>query len=70
MMENVANHLKNNFELDPEVGAVIVGFDQFISYPKMMKAASYLKNKDCIFIATNTDEQFPHEGGDIVIPGW
>lgn len=69
ILESVAIHLKNNFELDPEVGAVVVGFDQFISYPKMMKAASYLKNKDCIFIATNTDEQFPHEGGNIVIPG-
>lgn len=68
-MENLPTHVKNHFELDPEVGAVIVGFDHFISYPKMMKAASYLKKKDCIFIATNTDEQFPHSGGNIVIPG-
>jgi len=69
MQENLVNHLQNHFELDPEVGAVVVGFDQHISYPKMMKAASYLGNKECIFIATNTDEQFPHAGGQIIIPG-
>lgn len=41
-------------ELDPEVKAVIVGFDFDISYPKMIRACTYAKNvPDELFIATN-----------------
>ncbi|CAG7838197.1 unnamed protein product [Allacma fusca] len=67
MVTWAADHLDKT-SLDPDVGAVIVGFDHHFSYSKLFKAASYLKDPNCIFIATNTDESFP-SGEKMVIPG-
>jgi phosphoglycolate phosphatase len=58
-----------DLKLDPDVGAVIVGFDEYISYPKILKAANYLNDPDCLFIATNMDERAPGSPNNYVIPG-
>jgi len=55
--------------LNPDVRAVIAGFDINISFKKILKGASYANIPGSIFIATNTDEQFPMKGTDLVIPG-
>ena len=56
-----------NIKIEPGVGAVIIGFDEHMSYSKMTKAATYLMDEDCLFLATNTDENFP--GETIMYPG-
>jgi len=52
--------------LVPEVAAVLVGFDGSFQYWNLLMAASYLANKEVIFVATNTDENFLR--GGLIIP--
>ncbi|KAJ3022816.1 hypothetical protein HKX48_005149 [Thoreauomyces humboldtii] len=53
---------------DPSVGAVLLGFDLDINYKKLAKAFTYLHHdKDCHFLATNSDTTFP--AGGTVYPG-
>ncbi|XP_060942592.1 glycerol-3-phosphate phosphatase-like [Limanda limanda] len=54
--------------LDPEVRAVVVGFDEHFSYMKLNRALQYLSREDCLFVGTNRDSRLPLEGGKF-IPG-
>ncbi|RWS03196.1 Phosphoglycolate phosphatase-like protein [Dinothrombium tinctorium] len=58
-----------DFDLDPNVKAVAVGFDNQLSFPKLAKACSYVKNPKCLFIATNRDETYPSSKPEVVVPG-
>ncbi|KAL7750504.1 hypothetical protein RI367_004278 [Sorochytrium milnesiophthora] len=59
---------------DPQIGAVLCGFDVHINYNKLAKAYTYLQNPDCLFLATNTDATYPFGGrtfpgtGSLVAP--
>ncbi|PKK74565.1 HAD-like protein [Rhizophagus irregularis] len=49
-----------NIKQDPEVGAVLCGFDININYLKYAKAYTYLhSNPECLFLLTNDDPTFP-----------
>ena len=58
-------------ELDPDVGAVVVGFDNQISFPKLVKACSYVNRPNNLFIASNADESYPSPRNkpEILVPG-
>jgi len=48
---------------DESVGAVLCGLDQHISYKKISKAFTYLRQEPTVeFIATNTDSTYPTHG--------
>ncbi|CAI2181028.1 5510_t:CDS:2 [Funneliformis geosporum] len=57
-----------NIKQDPEVGAVLCGFDIHVNYLKYAKAFTYLNsNPECLFFLTNDDPTFPANG--TVYPG-
>lgn len=57
------------FKVDKDVGAVVIGFDNQVSFKKLAKACSYVKRPDCLFVASNADESFPSISPDIFVPG-
>jgi len=66
--EQDISYFEKDFEKDPEIGAVIVGFDEHFSYPKMVKASIYLRDTNVHFIGTNLDERLPLSK-NVIIPG-
>ncbi|KAK9530648.1 hypothetical protein VZT92_012136 [Zoarces viviparus] len=57
-----------NVPLDPDVKAVVVGFDEHFSFMKVNRAMQYLTQPGCLFVGTNRDTRLPLEGGKAV-PG-
>jgi 4-nitrophenyl phosphatase len=54
---------------DPDVGAVMCGFDSKTNYHKLAKAHRFLReNEGCHFILTNDDSTFPAADG-LLYPG-
>lgn len=62
---------EKTIKLDPLVKCVVVGFDYYFNYAKLVTATSYAyKRPEVLFIATNDDAQYPRSGlTDVVIPG-
>ncbi|PIO77131.1 phosphoglycolate/pyridoxal phosphate phosphatase family protein [Teladorsagia circumcincta] len=58
-----------DLEVEPsKVGAVVIGYERHFNYHKLMKATNYLKQRHCLFLATNEDETCPGPNPDVVIP--
>jgi len=60
---------KIDFELDPEVTAVVAGMDINIDYNKLAIAASYVAHQNCPLYATNTDAALPGPQPNLLLPG-
>lgn len=58
----------SNCALDPDVRAVLVGYDEKFSFIKLAKACCYLRDAECLFLATDPDPWHPLRGGRIT-PG-
>ena len=62
---------EGDIDLDPDVGAVVVGFDPDFDYAKLLKASCYLlRDPNCLFLATNMDEKYPVIGTPYHLPGF
>ncbi|XP_029564330.1 pyridoxal phosphate phosphatase [Salmo trutta] len=57
-----------DYPLDPDVKAVLVGYDEKFDFIKLAKACCYLQNTECLFLATDPDPWHPLRGGRIT-PG-
>ncbi|XP_051540721.1 chronophin-like [Myxocyprinus asiaticus] len=57
-----------NCPLDPDVKAVLVGYDENFTFMKLAKACCYLRNSECLFLATDPDPWHPLRGGRVT-PG-
>ncbi|KAK6053481.1 phosphoglycolate/pyridoxal phosphate phosphatase family protein [Cooperia oncophora] len=56
-----------DIELTEDV-AVVVGYEKHFNYHKLMKAANYLRQRHCLFLATNEDETCPGPNPNVVTP--
>lgn len=58
-MEGDEVEMVKAFQPDPEIGAVVIGFDKYFSFPKLVKAATYLQDPSVHFLGTNCDTERP-----------
>lgn len=66
LKSNVHDLVSEEFKPDNAVGAVVVGYDEHFSIPKLTKASTYLDDPDVLFLASNADEREPSSH---VVPG-
>ncbi|XP_048854793.1 pyridoxal phosphate phosphatase [Brienomyrus brachyistius] len=57
-----------NCPLDSDIKAVLVGYDDKLTFLKLAKACCYLQNPDCLFLATDPDPWHPLREGRVT-PG-
>jgi len=70
MLDDPTRDFTQNYKLDVDmdVGAVCVGFDEHFSLHKIAQAMQYLKDVRIPYIATNDDSAFPM-GNGVTTPG-
>ncbi|XP_049949633.1 glycerol-3-phosphate phosphatase-like isoform X2 [Schistocerca serialis cubense] len=68
MVDDLKTLLRSKIKLDPDVGAVIVAYDDHISLPKIIKAATYVKDPNCLYLGTSAEGRKIIKG-DFSVPG-
>ncbi|XP_049771605.1 glycerol-3-phosphate phosphatase-like isoform X1 [Schistocerca cancellata] len=68
MVDDLKTLLRSKIKLDPDVGAVIVAYDDHISLPKIIKAATYVKDPKCLYLGTSAEGRKIIKG-DFSVPG-
>jgi len=63
------NELLFDVDVQSNVSAVVVGFDVYFNYIKLMKSVNYLRDPAISFIAINEDETLPGPDPNVRIPG-
>merc|ERR1719239_329221 len=53
--------------VDGKVKCVLVGFDEHFSYMKLLRAATYLRRPDCLYLVTNMDTNHATRS-DVTVP--
>lgn len=70
--ELINTHYSNitidTLRLDPDVGAVLVNYDHNFHYSHILRACNYLRDPNCLFLATCVDDRIP-SSSEMVIPG-
>lgn len=65
-MEGSVMDMMDKMQFEKDIGAVVVGFDEFFSFPKLTMACTYLMDRNCLLLATNADEHYP--SGKMILP--
>lgn len=50
-------------KMNPSIGTVVVGLDRNVNWLKLSRAASYIRDRHCSFVATNNDATDPNDLG-------
>jgi phosphoglycolate phosphatase len=66
-IKKVADLVKD-LRVDPDIGAVVVAFDPYFNYRKMILAGTYLARPDVLFVATGRDSTYPFNNNEFVLP--
>ena len=66
MEDNDVKDVPSLSTMDPSVTSVVVGLDRDVNYVKLSRAAAYIRDQHCSFIATNSDAADPTDNGHVV----
>ncbi|KAH8380516.1 hypothetical protein KR009_011172 [Drosophila setifemur] len=68
-LEKPMQEFAKDLELDPEVGAVVVGRDERFNMARLIRTSAYLRDPKVLFLGTSLDAAYPIENHSRVVVG-